>query len=150
MKKVHYFLLSVMFVIALCSSGFAGHGKEGCGKKYGDLEEKFFYKAHFIIQNGKALDLSDEQVKDIIRLKMETKKLLISAKADADVLWIDVISQLYEDKPDSEVIDALVEQKYQIKKARTKALIDSYLKLKGTLSEDQMKELKDIWMSGGK
>jgi hypothetical protein len=44
----------------------------------------------------------------------------------------------------------LIDRKYELKKAKAKSLIDVLVELKNTLSEEQEKKLKDIWLQSRK
>lgn len=144
-NKALFSVLCMVFVLAASTVSAGG----GCESKWSkmDLKEKFFYKAEFIMKNADDLDLSDEQIKSIKNLKMETKKMIVSKEAEAEVIWIDVMSEMYEESVNLEKVNSLIDQKYEIKKALTKGIAASYAKLKGTLSEEQMKELKELWMA---
>ena len=117
-----------------------GHGKEG-------LDEKFMKKAHMIMMYQDELGLSDETVDGIKALKIETKKNLITKKAQIEVLAIDIKAGLYAEKIDVEAIDKLIDQKYELKKEKAKMLVAAYAKLKGMLTEEQMDTMKGIWMT---
>lgn len=139
-------------VLVLTPQADAKYGKKCSMKgmhssmdKWG-LEEKLLYKLHFIFMNEAELGLSAEQVKSLRQLKMDTKKLIIQKNAEVEVLVVDIHGMLYEPKIDEAAVGKLIDQKYEIKKDKAKALVSAYAKLKTTLSEDQMKKLKELWM----
>jgi hypothetical protein len=111
-----------------------------------NLDEKFFFKAHFILKHQLELGLSDDQVKSIVALKMEAKKYLIKQDAEIEVLKIDIMGKLGEEKLDKEAIGQLIDKKFELKKAKAKYFLDAYATLKGTLTEDQKKAGKAIWL----
>lgn len=124
--------------------------QKGCGKKHKmpSLHEKFFHKAHFILKNGKELELTDAQISAIKKLKMEAKKFKIRKKADVKIIYVDILAELHNEKVNVEKTNQLIDQKYEVKKELAKGFIARYAELKSLLTDDQMKELKEIWMSG--
>lgn len=118
---------------------------KGKGHKEKGLDEKIFYKAHFLMKNQEELGLSDEQVEKIKDLKVDVKKDLIKKDAEIEILAVDIKAKLYEDKIDVKAINKLVDQKYEIKKEKAKTLVEKYAALKGMLSEEQMGKLKGLF-----
>ena len=149
MDKKQRFVLASLLVLAICGfTPIASARPHGYGYKMGHgwgLESIFFYKAHFMLENQAELGLSEEQVKLIQDLKQNVKKLLIKQQADIDILAIDIKAKLHDDPVDVAAINALIDQKYEIKKAKTKSLVDAIAKLKGTLTDQQREALKDLW-----
>ena len=88
--------------------------------------------------------MTDDQVAKIRELKMSTKKDLIKRDAAIDVISVDIKSKLREDKIDKENIGKLIDQKYELKKEKAKALIDVCAGLKNILSVEQNKKLRNI------
>jgi hypothetical protein len=86
--------------------------------------------------------VSDEQLDKIKKLKVVLKKDLIRKKADIKVIKVDIRSLLYEDEVDVDVINRLIDQKYEIKKSKFKMVVESYAKLKKALTKEQMDNLK--------
>ena len=105
---------------------------------------KFFHLIHSVLENHEALGLSDEEVKKIRDLKIKTKKDIIKSTAEIDLLAVDIMARLWEEKPDSTEINKLIEKKYDLKKEGMKQFIQAFLALKKSLSKDQMKQLKRI------
>lgn len=143
-------------------SAQAGHEKGGgCGKscpfskmKGGDkqdgLDGKFLYKAHFILENVEELGLSDKQKEEIKNLKMDTKKNLIRQDAEIDVLALDIKQKMYESTIDTKAVNELIDQKYELKKAKAKASVEAIAKLKQILSDEQHKKMKAMFKTGKK
>ena len=111
--------------------------------------EKFFHFAHSILENHEELGLTDVDVKKIRDLKIGTKKSLIRNRAEVELLMVDIISSLYQDKPDISEINKLVDKKFEIKKAGMKKLIAAFVGIKKLLSKEQMKQMKAICKSEG-
>jgi len=128
--------LSLMSLPVLASAE-PGHGH--------GLEEKLFHKAHFILVHQKALGLTEEEVESIKALKMDVKKYLIRQGAEIDLVKIDIKSLMWAKTIDTEAIHGLVDQKYELKKAKAKYLVDAYAKLKGMLTDEQYETLKEKW-----
>ena len=147
-RKIILVSLLMILAVSFCvPAGYADYGSKYCkkDKKYDGLQEKIFYKAHFILNNEEELNLSKKQVRTIKDLKITLKKNIINMQAQIDLLGVDIKTEMWEDPMNIETINSLVEEKYTIKKEKTKTLIDAYSKLKGVLNEDQKKTLKKLW-----
>lgn len=137
-------LLVPVFVFSMLSAeAYAGmHGKM---KGHGDgLESKFSYKVGMILRNEEELGLSGEQVKQLKELKVATKKDLVRKNADIDILAIDIKSKLWGETIDVEGVNALIDRKYEIKKAKAKSLVAACVALKGILTDEQLKKFKSL------
>lgn len=113
-------------------------------------KDQFYHKAHYILENQEALGLSEDQIAKITSLKTEIKKNLILQEAESEVLAIDIKSKLHEDTLDVKGIDALIDKKYDLERANTKALIKSFSELKNVLTPEQKKTLKTLWKESKK
>lgn len=143
-KQILAALFLVFFSLFAISAVYAGdHGKSsGCDKS---LDGKILYKAHFFISNQEELALSDDQVKKIKDIKMAVKKDVIKRDAEIEMLKIDVEMRLYDDNINVGEVDKLIDEKYDLKKAKAKYLVGKYAELKGILTPEQMKSLKALW-----
>ena len=133
------FLLSGLLV----TMSYADRDKKAEHHGYG-LETKFFQKVHLAFKNQEELGLSDKQYEKIRTLKMDTKKDLIKRKAEIDTIAVDIKSKLWGDSIDKESIYKLIDQKYELKKARAKAIIDACDTFKNILTDEQKKKLREI------
>ena len=111
--------------------------------------EKFFHFAHSILENHEELGLSEESVKKVRDLKIGTKKSMIRNRAEVELLMVDVISSLYQEKPEISEINKLIDKKFEIKKAGMKKLIAAFVGIKKLLSKEQMKQIKAICKAEG-
>ena len=109
--------------------------------------EKFFHFAHLALENHEELGLADEAVKKVRELKIGTKKSLIRNRAEVELLMVDIISSLYQEKPDVAAINRLIDKKFDVKKAGMKKLIASFVAIKKLLSKEQIKQMKTICKS---
>lgn len=145
-KKLRVLVCSILvlsFAFLVHTAEAYDHGKKkGCKQGF---EGKVCKKAYFLLKNEDELDLTDEQVKKIKDLKIAVKKDLITRKAELDLIKIDIQTMLHEDKVNLEEINKLIDKKYDLKKAKSKYLIETYTTLKNTLTEEQKKELKKLW-----
>jgi len=57
---------------------------------------------------------------------------------------VDIKSKLGEDTIDTKSINKLIDQKYEMKKAKAKSLVEAYAAFQNILSDDQKKKLKGI------
>jgi Spy/CpxP family protein refolding chaperone len=60
------------------------------------------------------------------------------------VLKIDIKAKLWEDTIDKKGINKLIDKKYEIKKEKAKALVDTYAQFNNILTEEQKKTLETI------
>lgn len=121
-----------------CCKGGDKQGKPG-------LSDKFFHKAHFILEHTKDLSLSETQIQQIKQLKMGVKKTMIQSEADIDLLMLDIGERMKEYPTNTEALAGLIDQKYEIKRAKARSFAEAYAQLKNGLSEEQHTALKNIW-----
>ncbi len=148
MKRYLIVTMALLLASGLMQSvSFAekGHGQYHRGYHKKSTEDKFFAKVQKIYFYQDELKVSDEQLDQIMDLKFALKKDLIQREADIDVIKVDIRSLLYEDQIDVNAINKLIEQKYEIKKAKFKKIVGAYAKLKKVLTKEQMDKLKDIF-----
>jgi Spy/CpxP family protein refolding chaperone len=107
------------------------------------IAEKFFKAVKLMYVYQDKLKLTDEQLDQIKDLKVALKKDLIRKKAEVKVIKIEIHSLMYEKEIDLAAINKLIDQKYEIKKAKSKMVVDSCVKLKKILTEEQLKKFKE-------
>ena len=151
-KHITSMLVVVLAVVLLAPAVHADMKKGDHGKKQmtavRGIDETFFHKAKLILKCGERLGLTDDQEAAIHDLKREAKKALIGKKAEAKIVQIDIMAELYKDKPDAKKVNELIAKKYEIKKSLAVTLADSYIALKSTLTEAQWDKLKEMKKSG--
>ena len=141
--------VSLMFapaVMAKQKCQYKKHDKHSMPK----LSDKVMHKAHFILKNAKEIGLSEEQIKTVKKLKMEAKKIKIRKKADANIIYIDVLSELHNEPVNVEKASQLIDQKYEVKKVLAREMIAKYAEIKSVLTPEQYSKLKEIWWSSKK
>ena len=146
MKMVTSLMLALMLAAAVpMAYAYECHMmKDSCRGQAG-FEGKFCHKAHFILENEEELGLTAEQVGKIGDLKLQTKKALIKKEADIKVLALDVMAKLHADTIDTKAVSELIDKKYELKKEEAKLVVESIASLKGILTDEQTKKLKDLW-----
>lgn len=140
----------VLTLIAPLPVALAKHGGHGGYEKShgkGGLEGKFCSKAHFILGHAKELGLSSEQEDSLLNLKFDTKRSQISKDAEIDMLKLDIMRALHERTIQTEAINKLIDQKYELKKEKAKALVAAFANLKNQLTEEQYTKMKDLYRS---
>jgi len=138
--------IAVLIIILSCfliTSAYADSREKSKNHKYG-LDTKIFHKVRLALKNQEELGISDEQYEKLKTLKANTKKDLIKRKAEIDIIGVDIKSKLGEDTIDTKGINKLIDQKYELKKAKAKALVEAYAAFQNILTDDQKKKLKDI------
>ena len=143
MKKFTIVSLVAFFVITMPTLAYTD-GDYKKMKHKDNLETKVFKKVHIIMKNKDELKLSDKQITEIKNLKVNAKKDLIRKKAEIDVISVDIKSKLWDETIDVSGINKLVDQKYDLKKEKTKSLIAAYAELKKILSKEQKEKLKEL------
>lgn len=122
-----------------------GHGKMSEGK---EIDEIFFHKAVSVLENASELGLSTEQVETVKALKYSVKKSLIKQNADIETIAVDIKEALGKDTIDANAVNKLIDQKYALKANKAKEAAGAYVKLKQTLTADQLKKLKELHQKG--
>jgi Spy/CpxP family protein refolding chaperone len=138
--------IAVLIIILSCflvTSAHADSREKSRHQGYG-LDTKIFHKIHLALKNQEELGISDEQYEKLKTLKANTQKDLIKRKAEIDIIGVDMKSKLKEDTIDTKSINKLIDQKYELKKAKAKALVEAYAAFQNILTDDQKKKLKDI------
>jgi hypothetical protein len=145
MKKFTVISLVAFFVIAVPVLAYSDtHCDCKKMKHKAKMEEKVFKKLHVIMKNKDELKLSENQITEIRKLKVDAKKDLIRKKAEIDLISVDIKSKLWDETIDVSRINKLVDQKYDLKKEKTKSLIAAYAELKKILSKEQKEMLKGL------
>jgi len=137
MKKVIGLLVVLTFLMV--PAVFAEYHKD---KKWDGLEGKFCYKAEMIKEHGEEAGLTEAQIREVKDLKYATKKQVIEMDAKMESLKLDLWQALYEKPADMAKIDSLIDQKYDIKKAKAKLLAAAYVKACNMPTKEQWKKIK--------
>lgn len=136
--------------VSLSSAYAHGPKRGGHGDGGGKLEKIFFMKAHFILENQEELGLAEDKVQAVKQLKLETKKALIRQNADLEIVSLDVMSELHEYPVDVKALNALLDRKFELKKADAKNMVAAIAQLKETLTPDQYAKMRSLWQSAKK
>lgn len=139
MKKMIALLVAMAFLTTAVA--FANHGGYSKDSK-ADLEQKVCYKAGLIKMYGEKAGLTEEQVQQAKDLKYKTKKQVIEMDAKIESLKLDIWQEMYKDSADQAKIDALIDQKYDVKRAKAKVLVSAYLTLKNIPTKEQWDMIK--------
>ena len=141
-------LVVLIFAIPTARANHS-HGEFGYGHHEGfsggRMDEKFFHKMYFILQHEEELALTEKQTEAIQNLAHEVKKNAIKQGAEIEVLELGIAHELHGDSANLEVINKLVDQKYELKKSKEKGLAEAIVKLKQNLSEEQYKKMKALF-----
>jgi hypothetical protein len=163
MKRLTLALLMMWFFASMTPAVFAdrcgyGHcptgehsacytcGEKSCGKESCPITAAIMKKSCFLLGNAEELGLSDDQMKKIKSIKMETKKQYILTKAQMEAGFIDLKMKLHEDTLDMEGLNAMADQFAAGFADATKKAIQNYAALKGVVTADQMAKAKKMWM----
>ncbi|MBD3379009.1 MAG: hypothetical protein GF408_00910 [Candidatus Omnitrophica bacterium] len=146
-KLVTIMLVAAFAATALPAQAAFAKGYYGCKDKDHkmDLDDKFYKKASFILKNQDELGLSDAEIDRVKALKIKTKKFMIDQKAKIKKIKVDIWAELMEDDTNIDKVNGLIDDKYDLKAEKAKYLVNSYVVLKNTLTDDQMKKMKALW-----
>lgn len=111
-----------------------------------DFEQKLYCKAKFMLMNASAVNLNEGQREQILDKKMQVRKSMILKNAEIEALALDIMAGLKKDKPDMETINAMIDKKYEMKKAKAKELAAAYVELCQIPTKEQKSKLKELWM----
>ena len=147
MRKNWIFLLVFVLVLGLLAGvSFAEDGRYGKSKgQYGNYEKKGGSRALMMLKNKDELGLSDEQVEKIKTLKISAKKESIKKNAEIEIIDLDITAEMSKDNFDLEKMNTLIDQKYDLKKAKAKSSIADSAALKDVLTEKQKIKLKELY-----
>lgn len=144
-RSVSTALAVVFLLFGILSSQASAREQQKDKCRGAGLEDKIFCKAGFFLKNTEALGLSEEQVKKIKAIKVDAKKEMIKRDADIEVAALNIETGLKSDEPDAKAINKLVDEKYELKKAKAKYLVENYIGLKSILSKEQKAKMKELW-----
>ena len=108
------------------------------------LSNKFFHMAHAIFENQSELGFSTENIHKVKELKINMKKSLIKATAEVETIGVDIMAKMWEDSPDMNDINKLLDKKYALKKESMRELLSAFVTLKKMLSKDQLCKLHSL------
>ena len=108
------------------------------------LGSKFFHMAHTIFENQAELEFSEENLRKVKDLKINTKKSLIRSKAEIDIIAVDIMAKIWEESPDIAEINKLIDKKFTLKKESMKEIVSVFLSLKKMLSKEQLRKLHGL------
>lgn len=106
-----------------------------------DVEDKFYKAAKKALKERDQLRLNDSQVKQIKALLADVKKTLIRQDADIKALKVEINTLMWESPLELDKTNALVADKYDLKKKKAQYLVSSMDRLNKILTPDQRKKL---------
>ena len=138
--------MTLVLALGLIQTAALADKKSGYAhkKQKKSVAEKVYKKAKMIYLYQDELNVTEDQLDQIHELKVSLKKDLIRKKAELKIVKVDIKSLLYEDDIDVKAVNKLIDQKYEIKKAKAKKAVESYAQLKKILTKEQLEKLKDI------
>ncbi|MCK5579715.1 MAG: hypothetical protein KAJ18_00420 [Candidatus Omnitrophica bacterium] len=149
-KSLMVFVVGAFLVFGFCQQGFARggvygyHGKNRAGQGTGLIEKKLFHEMMFVFSHQEELGILGEQLTTIRQLKISIKKDLIKKNADIGIVEVDIKAALWEDKIDVEAVNKLIDQQYEFKKEKKKALAKALADLKAILTDDQLDKMESL------
>jgi len=127
-----------------CSYSKQGSSYGGGDHQKSHISDSVFYKAGMLMAAKDEIGLTDTQVDKLKTIKLDFKKSLVRLEADIEVLGLDVKKGLYENPIDVAAVNALIDQKYAIKKAKAKASVQALADVKSVVTDEQWTKLKEL------
>lgn len=112
------------------------------GEMREDQKDAFMKKVKLIYRFQEELGITDEQLESLKTIKNTVKKDIIMKKAEIEVISVDIKAALEVDDIDVTAVNALIDKKYEIKKAKAKITVEALAKLKNVLTPAQKDKLK--------
>jgi Spy/CpxP family protein refolding chaperone len=152
MKRIGILLTALVLSLGLLqTSALAGGRKGGPGQGRGANAMRkagrhtgFMDKTQLIYRFKDELGLTEEQVTQIEETRSAFKKEMIKLKAEIDVLTVDIKNALRADDVDVDAVNPLIDQKYDLKKAKAKKTVAVMAELKSVLTEEQKAKFKEL------
>jgi Spy/CpxP family protein refolding chaperone len=138
MKKTLTILIVFAVVGSFALSGTASAESNKCS------DDMAITLAMTIYQNKEELKVSDEQIAKIKELKIAYKKEMVQKKADIKVKGIDIKALLWEDDIDLAKVNGLIDEKYDMKKEKSKLKLSTYVHMKNILNKEQQEALEVV------
>ncbi len=144
-------LLSMVFAL----SGCAHDGKSSIDEKRSHESYKHKSESQYAPQNNvdhhefsssieEELKLTDEQKNAFHVLRLDYDKMVVKKTADVRTAEVDLATMLGKDEPDRQALKEQVKTIGAIKEDMMMARIDSLLKLRSVLTEDQYGKFREI------
>ena len=170
-RKGGLILLSMVFALSGCASGKSSTDGKSSNESYqhesvsqhatqnGEKPSHEAYKHESESQHApqnyvdhhnfsssmeEELMLTDEQKEAFHGLRLDYDKMVIKKTADVRMAEVDLATLLGKDEPDRQAIKAQVETIGEIKEDLMMARIDSLLKLRGVLTEEQYGKFREM------
>lgn len=102
-----------------------------------------------VLKNREALKVTDEQMHQLVKILMESKKAKIRKKAELEVLEIDLKAELHKSPVDLEKASALLRETEKVKADIAIDCLTARENALKVLNDDQKKKLKGL-AKGGK
>jgi len=144
-KKIITVLLLVFLVAAFSvPAAIATWGEKDYDKSMHSKmgKGKFMGSVHKILKQKDEVGLTDKQVKQIKDLSTSVRKKLIQQDAAIETLGVDIKAMMRETPRDTEAVNALIAQKYDLKSKKAQEKVIACDKLDRILTEEQQKKLK--------
>ncbi len=144
-------LLSMVFALSGCAHDGKGStdGKRSHEAYKHESEsqhapQNYVDHHHFSSSMEEELRLTDEQKEAFHRLRLDYDKMVVKKTADVRTAEVDLATLLGKDEADRQAIKEQVKTIGAIKEDMMMARIDSLLKLRGVLTEDQYGKFREI------
>ena len=145
------FLMTAAMAYADCSMGKACHRmKEKQSENQCPIVAKVLKKSHALLEHKSDLALTDDQVKSIKEITLQSEKDSATQGAEMKIFMLELQSKLHEDKVDVDGVKALIDKNFPSFAASAKTNVESYAKLQNVLTPEQIQKAKGFMKEGKK
>jgi Spy/CpxP family protein refolding chaperone len=130
-------LLAVVVLLAITLS--VGYGAKHEGRGMMCCPHKAWEMGHGLMM----MDLSEDQMEKVEKIKMDTEKNVISIKADIDIKQLDLEKEMMAENPDRDKIMKIVKDIHALELKIKQTRIDQHLQIQGLLTPEQRAQMKD-------
>lgn len=138
--------ITMILVFAVSGAASANHG----GHDGFSLKEKCYKKLDVLMMCGKQIKLTEEQLQTLKDKKFEIMRQHIQLESQMALVALDIKKQLMADAPNQIQIDALIDNKVELKRTLMKAFAKTIVDVKALLTPEQRAQMKEMMWSGCK
>ena len=153
MKKVFPVALALMLFSSLSHTVVAEENldkkqklKKGLFWETKDLlPHKVYIQADFLIQQGTALGLSEEQINKIRDLKTNLQKESLRNEAEIDIALLELRNEIEKGKTNGIKVPTLIDKEYELKKKMSKDGYNALTEIDKLLTPEQKQKAQELF-----
>lgn len=130
-------ITAMSFALLSGSVAEAGGKCQKCPKSQKTKIEKLKGKAMMLWKHKDVLDLTDDQMKELKKIKHAAIKDMIRLQADVDVTKVDITAAMWEEQIDTGKVNKLIDTKYGAKNNIAKTYVKALADMQRVLTDEQ-------------